>query len=100
MEPIIEITAGNIYTNNKYSSELKNEFIMTINKIITFEKIIDQSIRSMNYVLAYNYLYDMIIFLDKQLIYFKIYLENDVMEIVEDYINVQIDKYNNLMLKL
>jgi len=73
---------------------------MTINKIITFEKIIDQSIRSMNYVLAYNYLYDMIIFLDKQLIYFKIYLENDVMEIVEDYINVQIDKYNNLMLKL
>ena len=88
------------YILNKYSSELKNEFIMTINKIITFEKIIDQSIRSMNYVLAYNYLYDMIIFLDKQLIYFKIYLENDVMEIVEDYINVQIDKYNNLMLKL
>ena len=100
MDPIFEIISKNIYLNNKYSHKLKNEFIMTINQIIAFEPIIEQYIRSMNFVMAYNALYDKIIFLNHQREYFKIHFATDVMQIVEDYINMKIDIYNHQMLTL
>lgn len=100
MDPIIEITSKNIYYSNKYSLKLKNEFIMTMNQIIAFEPLIKQYIRSMNYIMAYNALYDKIIFLNNQREYFKIHLAADVMQIIEDYINMKIDTYNHQMLTL
>jgi hypothetical protein len=97
MEPIIEILAKNIYSNNTYNKKLKNEFITTINRISNVEIHVRQLYRTLNYLLLYNYLYEEIIYTYRQQEYFNAHLNIEIKHIFNDYLNERINIYNNYM---
>jgi hypothetical protein len=100
MEPIIEIISKNIMANNDYNKRLKDEYISTINRLTTFKTNVSQLYRTMDYALLYNTLYDEILYLSKQKKYFNRYLNLDVKEIFNEYIDYKIELYNHYMNEL
>lgn len=100
MEPIIEVISKNIVYNDKYNRKLKDEYIATINRIHTISIMIMELFRSMNYSLLYNMLHEEIIYLRKQQGYFSNYLDEDVMNVLNDYLNERIGLYINHIGKL
>lgn len=98
LDPIIEIVSKNIYNSNKYSVKLKTEYISTINRINTSKIIINQYIRSMDYIMAYNTIHEEILYLNRQLEYFKIYFEPNICNFIDDYLNYIITQYNHQLI--
>jgi hypothetical protein len=97
MDPIIEILTKNIMNNNKYNEKLKKEFIFTINRIYAVRPNLEQMYRSMDYILLYSNLNDEILFLVKQQKYFNLYLEDNVNQVLDDFLENIIRSYNHLM---
>ena len=95
MEPVIEILSKNILKNNKYNQKIKDEFVLTINRIIMIKPTVQQLFRTMDYNLLYNYLYEEILFLTKQQKYFNQHLDTDISYILSDYFDYNIKKYNH-----
>ena len=100
MEPIIEIISKNILKNKKYNQFLKNEFITTLNRIETIKINTKQMYRNMDYNLLYNVLYEEIIYLIKQQLYFNNHLDEDIGCILSEYFDARIKMYNQYMSKL
>lgn len=83
--------------NNKYNEKLKKEFILTINRIYAVRPKFEQMYRSMDYIILYSNLNDEILFLVKQQQYFNLYLEDNINQVFDDFIENIIKSYNHLI---
>lgn len=100
MEPIIEIISKNIYSNSRYNQKLKDEYVGTLNRITFIEKRIEQLFRTMEYILLFNVLHEEIKYITIQKKFFSKYIDVNIYDVLEDYFDKQIMKYNHYLSKL
>jgi TRAP-type uncharacterized transport system substrate-binding protein len=100
MEPIIEIVSKNIYSNSRYNQKLKDEYVGTLNRITFTDKRIEQLSRTMEYILLFNVLHEEIKYITTQKKFFSKHIDVNVYDVLEDYFDKQIKKYNHYLSKL
>ena len=52
----------------------------------------------MDYIMAYNTIHEEILYLNRQLEYFKIYFEPNICNFIDDYLNYIITQYNHQLI--
>ena len=97
---VIEILGKTINSDNKYNLKLKNEFVLTINRISNFKTISQQLHRQMAFHALFNAFVEEINFLLKQKKYFKSNLDKYIGKIMDDYLDSNINIYNHYLNKL
>jgi hypothetical protein len=97
MEPEIEFLSRNFISNNIYSDTVKSDYFILMNRIIMNDTVLKQMRRSMDYNLLFNTLNEEIIYLSKRLEYFNKYIQNDIKELFNEYINYYIQEYNKMI---
>ncbi len=100
MDPIIEILTKNIMADKNISGNQKQQFILTINRISSFETTVDQLLRQNSYHLLFNVYHEEIKFLENQKHFFAKILKNNVLLVFNDLIDMQIQIYNRKLYKL
>lgn len=103
MECSIEFIARNIFSDREYDQKLKQEFIMTVNRINTTPITIMQLFRSSDYNILYNTLHDEILYLIRQKQYFNNNLKQNYKKFINKYFDDQIELYKihiNKLLKM
>ena len=97
MEPEIEFLSRDFISNNIYSDTVKSDYFILMNRIIMNDTVLKQMRRSMDYNLLFNTLNEEIIYLSKRLEYFNKYIQNDIKELFNEYINYYIQEYNKMI---
>ena len=100
MEPSIDILSKNIILNKNYDRVIKENYILTINRISNFKTSVQQLYRQNSFHILYNMFHEEILFLHKQKEVFKNKLKGNSQIILDEYINEQIDLYNHYLNKL
>ena len=100
MEPIIEILAKNIITDKQITKDQKQQFILIINRISSFEITAQQLYRQNAFHTLFNAFHEEIRFLTEQKDFFKDKLKGNILVIFNDYLDTQIKLYNHYLSKL
>ena len=98
MEPIIEILAKNIILDKRISKDVKEQFILIMNRISSLKTIAQQLYRQNSFHALYNLFHEEIQFLIEQKKFFKDKLKGNTLIIFNEYLDLQINLYNKHLL--
>jgi hypothetical protein len=98
MDPIIEILAKNIILDKRISKDVKEQFILIMNRISSFKTIAQQLYRQNSFHTLYNLFHEEIQFLIEQKKGFKDKLKGNTLIIFNEYLDLQINLYNKHIL--
>lgn len=86
-----------IMTDNKYSRDIKCEYLTMMNRMDFIKKEIIQNYRSGNHIILFNRLNEEIIYLEGRKKYFNKILEGNMNIIIQSYLDDRIDIYIKLI---